>query len=199
VQDKFKGRVGSHKLLIACAVALALFSLVVCIRFYRYAYSTAWHCVHGNHTEIGEHRIRLPILWWKERGSGWNDQSLVERGVVSLVRAYPTGSFNQPRIVVRPASTWEVGATDQEIRESMQSTIAQMNHGSNTGSSYSLVILTLRNHEMYCVRDDLNQFAKLLCRKDAVVIGLQRSCDARERGRVYSLNVRLTHQRIPGS
>jgi hypothetical protein len=156
VQNRLKGRVGSQKMLIACAYALAFLSRVV--RFYRYAYSTTWHCVHGNHTEIGERRIRLPILWWKEPGSGWNDESLVERGVLSLVRAYPTGSFDQPRIVIRPAGTWEVGATDEEIRESMQGTIAQMNQGSKTGWSYSLVILTLRNHRMYCVRDDLNQF-----------------------------------------
>jgi len=102
VLDGLKGNVRSRKLLVTGTVALAFLSSVIGIQFHRYAYAIAWHCIHRNPTPVGEHRIGLPILWWEERGSGWNDESLVERGVLSLVRANPAASY-QPRIIARPA------------------------------------------------------------------------------------------------
>jgi len=153
-----KGRVRSRKLLVPGTVALALLLSVVGLRFHRYAYAVAWHCIHGNLTTIGEHRIGLPILWWEERGSGWTDESLVERGVFSLVRANPASSFDQPRIIARPASPWEVDATDQEVRKSIEAAIAVLNHGSEDGWSHSLVTLSSRQFTMYCMRDVLRGF-----------------------------------------
>jgi hypothetical protein len=93
-------------------------------------------------------------LWWEERGSGWNDESLVERGVLSLVRANPAASY-QPRIIARPASPWEVNATDQEVRKSIEAAIVMLNHGSENGRSPSLVMLSSRQITMYCMRDSL--------------------------------------------
>jgi len=92
------------------------------------------------------------MLWWEEKGSGWNDKSLVERDVFSLVRANPSNSFD-PRITARPASLWTVGATDQELRKSMEAAIVALNQGSKDRSSYSLVTLPSRQFTFYCMRD----------------------------------------------
>jgi len=91
---------------------------------------------------------------WEESGSSWNDEPLVERGVLSLVRANPAASY-QPRIIARPASPWEVNATDQEVRKSIEAAIVMLNHGSENGRSPSLVMLSSRQITMYCMRDSL--------------------------------------------
>jgi hypothetical protein len=152
VRSGVKGSARSRKLLLASTVALAFFSFLIGVRLRRYAYTIAWHCTHKNPALIGEHRIELPMLWWEEKGSGWNDKSLVERDVFSLVRANASNSLD-PRITARPASPWTVDATDQELRKSTEAAIVALNQDSKGGSSHSLVTISSRRFTMYCMRD----------------------------------------------
>jgi hypothetical protein len=57
VLNGLKGSVRSRKLLVTGTVALVFLSSVIGIRFHRYAYAVAWHCIHKKSTvqnRVGE-------------------------------------------------------------------------------------------------------------------------------------------------
>ena len=35
-------------------------------RFYTYPRAILWHCMHGNYIYLDQHRMKLPLLWWKD-------------------------------------------------------------------------------------------------------------------------------------
>lgn len=144
--NKIAGQAKQRKLLVAGVVALSLIIGLLCIEYERYAYAVAWHCVHGNYAKIAGHRVRLPLLWWKEDAHAY-DTTL-------LVRACPANTYLKPEIVVSPTISGEMGDTNQEELKSAQTVISLKNHNSIAGPSLSLVTLTSRPFTLYCVKEE---------------------------------------------
>jgi hypothetical protein len=145
VVDKIERKGKRQKFFIACIVILIIIGSLFA-NYRRYVYAVAWHYEHGNYTEIGGHRIRIPILWWKEDAHAY-DTTL-------LVRAYPAGATDKPEVVASPAIPGEIRDTDQEELKSRRADISSRNGNSNSRTSPSLVVLNARQFTLYCKRDD---------------------------------------------
>ena len=131
-----------RKPLFAGTVVLALVIILLSVEYHPYAYAVAWHCVHGNYAEIGGHRVRLPVLWWKEKADAY-DTSL-------LVRACPARTFIKPEITISPTPPGSVRDTDRQELDSIQALVSSANHNALTGTSSSLVILNPKPFTLYC-------------------------------------------------
>lgn len=143
-----------RKWLVASMVTVALIVGLLCVKYRRYGYAVAWHCVHGNYAAIGGRRVRLPLLWWKERVHAHDTPDMLDHDEW-LARACPSNTILEPEIETSPTILGEGRDTDQEELKSTQSLVSTLNHNSVAGSSHSLVILTPRPLVLYCMRTDL--------------------------------------------
>jgi hypothetical protein len=139
-------------------IAIALMSGLLFAKYRMYAYAVAWHCVHGNYAEVGGHKVKLSILWWKERAHAHETSDMRDHDEW-LARACPSNKLDEkPEIDVSPAIPGEVENTQLEELKLTQSVISTLSHNSAKGWSHSLVTLTPRPFTVYCIRDDLTIF-----------------------------------------
>jgi hypothetical protein len=141
-------------------VLLIVFGLLSA-EYHRYIGAIAWHCAR-NYAEIAGHRVRLPLLWWKEEDTNAYDTSL-------LVRACRGCTILEPQVVVSPMVKGEVHSTDQEVLNFTQAIISAEIHNSTVKTSPSLVVLKPKAFTLYCARLDLAPFGRrvsssLFCR-----------------------------------
>lgn len=141
----FAGQSKRPKLLIICLVAILLLICEQCIEYRSYAFAIVWHCTHGRYSEIGGHKVRIPILWWKANPYGYGE-SLV-------VRASHANMNLDPKIVVTSLPPGTTSGTDQETLKSIQALISVKNHQVVSGWSSSLLILDPKLFRLYCIRD----------------------------------------------
>lgn len=143
-----------RKWLVVSTVTVALIVGVLCARYRRYGYAVAWHCAHGNYAEVGGHRVRLPLLWWKERAHAHDTPDMQDHDEW-LARACPSNTIFRPEIETSPTIPGAGRDTDQEELKSTQSIVSTLSHNSVAGSSHSLITLTPRPFTLYCMRQDL--------------------------------------------
>ena len=137
----------NRKWLAVIAVAFALMIGLLCFKYHRYAYAAAWHCTHGNYAELAGHRVKLPILWWKEDAHAYD--------TVLLERACPANTYLKPEIVVSPAIPGSIRDTDQDELKATQAAISSRNQDSFVGTSSLLVVLSPRPFNLYCKRENI--------------------------------------------
>src|ERR1039458_2734741 len=138
-------------------VAITLMLGLLCVKYRRYAYAVAWHCMHGNYAEIGGHRVRLPILWWKENAHAHDTPDLRNRDEW-LARACPSSVLPGPEIKVSPTIPGEVEGTEPEELKLTQAVISTLNHNSESGWSHSLLTLTPRPFTLYCIKEHVTGY-----------------------------------------
>ena len=136
-----------RKWMVLIIVAPAMVLGLLCLDLRRYAYAATWHCLHGDYAEIGGHRVKLPIFWWKQDAHAY-DTSL-------LVRACLANTINKPEIIVSPAIPGETRDTDEEELRATQDDISSRNRGSNPRTSSSLVVLHTRPFTLYCKKENI--------------------------------------------
>jgi hypothetical protein len=140
----------SRRLFVVGVTTLVLVIGLLCIEYRQYAYSVAWHRVHGDYAEFGGHRIRLPILWRREDSGAYNTSL--------FVRACPGVAPLKPEIVVSPTISGEVENTDQEELKAARDIILLKEQDNIAKTQLSLVMLTPRSLGLYCVREDAAPF-----------------------------------------
>jgi hypothetical protein len=162
VLNRLAGQAKSRKYLVAGMIATALMICLLSIRYRRYAYAVAWHCVHGNHAEIGGRQVSVPVLWWKERAHGHATSDFQDNNEW-LERACPSSTFPRPEIEISPVIPGAVADTDREEYDLTRRVVSSLNEHSAKGCSHSLIVLPAAKFSLYCVRSNaaLNEFYML--------------------------------------
>jgi hypothetical protein len=133
------------KFFAACAIIAAFVPADKLSIYHPYAYAIAWHCFHGNHTEIAGHRVTLPLLWWKEKSHTDYDTYL-------LRRASPANPIAESEILVGPEKPQDILDTDEKVLKNRQDSIASVNSNPHRFSPWTLVVVHPTAFTLYCTR-----------------------------------------------
>ncbi|MGA9720028.1 MAG: hypothetical protein WBQ79_17230 [Acidobacteriaceae bacterium] len=134
-------------LLWSVLIIIGMVSMPFVVEYRDYAHALAWHLVHGNDAVVGEHHVRLPLLWWQAGSDRWHTSV--------LQRAWPARRIFAPTIKVAPIWNEPIASTDEEELLGTQSLVAIAVEGDQTVSKpflihSSLVALTAKSFTLYC-------------------------------------------------
>jgi hypothetical protein len=75
---------GSRRTLFAIAILfLTAGYIAVSTDAFTYPQAILWHCIHGNYIYLDQHRMRLPLLWWKE-GDQYSHSPTYRRAMLKI-------------------------------------------------------------------------------------------------------------------
>jgi hypothetical protein len=127
--------------LASCSIVLIVF---LCANYRRYAVAIAWHCLHGDHADVGKFRMKVPLLWWV------SDSDKYDTSV--LVRATPSTSVDPPEIVVSPTIAGEGRDSDAETLGATQELVEGNLKIPVAGKSSSLISIHPVPFTLYCAK-----------------------------------------------
>jgi hypothetical protein len=107
----------------------------------------AWHCTHGNYAEVAGHRVKLPLLWWK------NDEDAPYRTVL-LVRACVSCGVVQPELQARPLLPGQAWSSDEDNLKAMQKMVKERGGPFSDQARRSLVTLRSPAYVFYCKKEE---------------------------------------------
>jgi len=136
-----------RKLFFAGALVILVIIGLFGVKYQNYIYAVVWHSVHGNYVQVDGHRMKLPLLWWKREADTY-DTTL-------LVRAARFRTPLESTITVDPLLLGEASDTDQEVLRIAQAMVSSRQNNS-TWDVVSLVTITPKPFNLYCMRDDLS-------------------------------------------
>lgn len=108
--------------------------------------AVAWHCAHGNYAEVAGHRVKLPLLWWKDDDAPYR--------TILLVRACNSCGVVQPGVLVSPMLAGQVWSSDEDNLKAVQKMIAGRNKSSLDPARSSLVTIRSPAFVLYCEKDE---------------------------------------------
>ena len=150
------GRLAEGRKLRIASVAIALLVVLqLGVRYRQYAYALGWHCLHGSYAQIGGHRVRLSIWWWRDDDEGYDTASLSRActGGIAQITGYPA-----PAGVIRK--------TDADELKSVQAFVSLENKVSTLSAS-SLLTLHAKSFDLYCKKDAMAKVDYRIASKDA--------------------------------
>ncbi len=133
--------------LLIALIGSMLIGAIFCFRYQHYIEAALWHRVHGNYVAIGEHRMMVPPLWWEGKPEILNQ--------IVLVRANFPGDDSEPRIGVMRTGPGKVTHTDEDELRLVGAMVASSNLKPQPDWTHSLVSLSGKKFDWYCIRGDL--------------------------------------------
>jgi hypothetical protein len=141
---RYREIIFDRKFRAAFAAACLLLGAAAGFECYPYASALLWHHRNGDYTDVGGHKVRLPLLWSRKDISGHQ--------TVELVRAWPMTEFPKPSIRVSPTYPGQTKQTDQDELDHIQGLISYEN-ATLFRKSY-LVVLKPRPFVLYCEKSN---------------------------------------------
>jgi hypothetical protein len=137
-------------------VIITFFVAISIARYHLCVQAVAWHCLHGDHTQVAGHTITLPILWWAEKDPLHWDSYLLKRACTGMLCLQPEIKVTH----VIPAYQSQVKDSDQETLELVRSRVSAMNArpaaNSRTSAIASLVTIKAKSLTLYCSKVEVN-------------------------------------------
>lgn len=132
-----------RKLLMSSVVVAAFAISIVSIRYFRYEYAIAWHCIHGNYLQFGKYQLVVPILWWVDKDQHHYDTYI-------MTRADSSSAAYKSELTVRPALPGSILKTNEGVLKSIESMISVEGQMSDPPRVLSVKTVNAKKNTIYC-------------------------------------------------
>lgn len=126
----------------AAIICTGLFVLVVGLTVCYPVKSVLWHCYHLSHLHLDGGKLTLPILWWRDSGSGNTE---------IVIRHAKFASVSDGKLTVFPLASEKIKVNEQAAYTWQQAFRASLSPEQR--NTYVPVEVNTQETRIYCVKD----------------------------------------------